>query len=694
MGKDVLFEIGLEELPARFINDAEKQLGDKTAAWLKEERISYEGLETYQTPRRLAVLIRNAADQQETIEEEAKGPAAKIAKDEEGNWSKAALGFARGQGKSPEDFYEKEVKGVSYLHVRKTIEGKPVQEVLPGFADIITSIQFGKNMRWGNQTMRYARPIRWLVALYGEAVIPFEIAGVTTGKKTYGHRFLGSEFEIGNSAEYAALLEKQFVIPTFEKRKNIIVNQIHELEKENGYNVPIDEELLEEVVNLVEYPTAFAGSFDSGFLDLPDEVLITSMKEHQRYFPVKDIAGKLLPIFIAVRNGTAEFIETVCKGNEKVLRARLSDADFFFEEDKKGSISENMDKLKTVVFQEKLGTYYEKAERVSALAVKIAHLIGCNEEDSKTVQRAGLICKFDLVTNMVGEFTELQGIMGEKYARHFGESEAVAVAIREHYMPVQASGDLPETLPGSVVAIADKLDTVAGTIAAGLIPSGSQDPYGLRRQAAGIMRIIDEKQWAIPVEQLLDAVLEQLEAADLIGDNAEETRANVKQFFNQRAAFLLKEAGIEYDIVEAVTAGGIGIFSYAREKATVLAEKRHEQAFKSIEEALVRVLNLSKEAIDGEVDSSKFKTDSERALHEQVTTAKKNYITADKERNAADALDSLAALAPYIADFFDNNMVMADDPAIKQNRLLLLGQIASMVRQYADLAAIEWKQQF
>jgi len=691
---NVLFEIGLEELPARFINDAERQLGEKTAAWLSDERVAYDSLTTYQSPRRLAVLIRNIAEQQETIEEEAKGPAAKIAKDAEGNWSKAALGFARGQGKSPEDFYEKELKGVSYLYVNKTIEGKPVEEVLPNFVDLITSIQFGKNMRWGNETMRYARPIRWLVAMHDSNVIPFELAGVHTSNTTFGHRFLGGEITIDSAENYESLLESQYVIPTFERRKNIILEQVKDLEKQHGYQVPIDKDLLQEVTNLVEYPTTFEGSFDPEYLEIPDEVLITSMKEHQRYFPVKDKDDKLLPTFIAVRNGNAEHLETVRKGNEKVLHARLSDAGFFFEEDKKSSIEASMEKLKTVVFHEKLGTYYEKAGRVSSLSKTIAEMVGCSDDIVKIAEHAGFICKFDLVTNMVGEFTELQGVMGEKYALYFGESPEAATVVREHYMPVQANGDLPETLAGAVVAIADKLDTITGMIFAGMTPSGSQDPYGLRRQAAGILRILDEKKWDISVEQLIESGIQQLTNSELSNEFNAEKAESLHQFFRQRAAFLLKESGVENDIVEAVTKQKIGIFSYAKGKAAVLAKKRQEASFKPIEEALVRVLNLSKTKQEGEPAEAYFETDSERELYNSLISAKEKFTEADTLRNAEDGLHAIATLAPNINEFFEHNMVMAEDPVIKNNRLILLSHIAEMIRSYADLSAIEWKQQF
>lgn len=692
--KDVLIEIGLEEMPARFINDAQKQLKEQAESWLKEERIDFKEIVSYQSPRRLAVLIKEVSEEQETIEEEVRGPAAKIAKDEAGNWSKAAIGFSKGQGLSVDDLYMKDVKGVEYVFGKKLVEGRPTIEVLPGFKEIITHLQFGKNMRWGNETMRYVRPIRWIVALFGQEVIPFEIAHVKTSNQTQGHRFLGSSAVITNPADYESVLKEQFVIPVYEERKDKILEQIREIERENGFQVPVDEELLQEVTNLVEYPTAFVGDFPDAFLEIPDEVLITSMKEHQRYFPVKSSEGNLLPHFVAVRNGDHAYIDIVKKGNEKVLNARLSDARFFYEEDKKESIDFYMDKLKRVVFQAKLGTYDDKAKRISDLAVKVAQMAGVDETVQKQAERAAYICKFDLVTNMVGEFTELEGIMGEKYALHFGEEPAIAQAIREHYMPVQANGELPKSAAGAIVAVADKLDTITGTILSGLMPSGSQDPYGLRRQAAGVMRILEKENWDVTVESLLKA------ARDVFANSAHQVSItdsaieDVSKFFRQRAEYLLKEKNVDGDIIQAVAKDAIGNFPYAIRKAEVLVKKRQDSAFKPVEEALVRVLNIAKEDPKTEVDPHYFATDSEKALYDQLQRTKIAFEEHSRNKEAVQALDDLAGLSSFIDDFFDHNMVMADDPKLKSNRLALLWNIAVLIRNYADLSAIEWKQHF
>lgn len=694
MGKNVLFEIGLEELPARFVDDAQRQLAAKTQKWLETLRISYQTLKTFSTPRRLTVLINQMEENQTTVEEEVKGPAIKIAKDDAGNWTKAAIGFTKGQGKTVDDIYTKDINGVTYIFVNKIIEGKPAVELLPGFKEIIESIQFGKNMRWGTQTLRYARPIRWIVALSDKDVIPFEIAGVQTSNKTYGHRFLGKQIEIENPLNYQEQLQEQFVIVDAQDRENMILTGIKEVEAAGGYEVPIDNDLLQEIRNLVEYPTVFVGSFEEEYLDLPPEVLITSMKEHQRYFPVKSTTGELLPKFVAVRNGDANAIETVMKGNEKVLRARLSDAEFFYQEDQKNTIDFYRNKLSNVVFQEKLGTIHDKVNRVVRIAETIAKALQLDTSTINQVTRAAALSKFDLMTNMVNEFTELQGIMGEKYARIFGEEEAVAQAIREHYMPTSAQGELPETEVGAVVSVADKLDTIVGCIGVGLKPTGSQDPYGLRRQAIGILRIANDAKWTISVADLLDIAETVYQSVNLSAFNSDTLYEELNSFVQQRVAFVLKENGIEQDVIHSITAGQVGVMPIITEKARILSEKRSDPTFKSSQEALVRVLNLAEKTDQTEVNINLFETESEANLYSAYQTVAENYKSANEQGELSEAFHQLEALTEPIHQFFDNNMVMADDEALKNNRLALLKRIALLVNSFADLQAIEWKQQF
>ncbi|WP_188453630.1 glycine--tRNA ligase subunit beta [Virgibacillus oceani] len=694
MAKDALFEIGLEELPARFVDDAEQQLLEKTEIWLKELRISFASVTSYSTPRRIAVFIQDMAEEQTTIEEEAKGPAEKIAKDAEGNWTKAAIGFTKGQGKTPDDIYTKEINGTSYIFVKKHIDGKQTKELLPGFKEIILALQFAKNMRWGKQTLRYARPIRWLVALFDNEIIPFEIAGVRTGNQTFGHRFLGKPITLVNPNDYAASLAQNYVIADAKQRENLIVNGIKELERKEGFHIPVSRELLNEVRNLVEYPTVFMGSFDESFLKLPSEVLITSMAEHQRYFPVKSKDGHLLPHFVGVRNGDDYKLQTVVKGNEKVLKARLSDAQFFYEEDHKHSVNHYLQKLEKVVFQEKLGTISDKVNRIMHITEKLAEMLNVDNVTKQRAVRAAQISKFDLVTNMVNEFTELQGIMGEKYAMNFGEEKTVAKAVAEHYMPRHANGKLPESAEGSIVSVADKLDTIVGCISVGYIPTGSQDPYGLRRQALGILKTLQKNEWNITVESLLDITLDLYQTLDIEIKDVNKVSAELNEFFLMRASYLMKEMSIPQDIIQAVLYKQVGIVGYTMEKASILSEKRNDADFKQVQEAFTRVLNLSKKAQFTEVDELLFETASEQELFQQYLSVSADYLDKRNSRDANLALEQISKLAEPIHTFFEHNMVMAEDEKLRKNRLSLIRLVAKLIYDFADMTRIEWKQHF
>ncbi|WP_079479633.1 glycine--tRNA ligase subunit beta [Halobacillus salinus] len=694
MSKTVLFELGVEELPARFIDDALNQLESKTEAWFKDARIPFGEIKGFATPRRLAVQITDVADKQPDLEEEAKGPAKKIALDDDGQWTKAAIGFSKGQGKDVDDIYFKEIKGTEYVHVTKFIEGEATEKLLEEFRSVFLSLNFPKNMRWADYELRYARPIRWMVALYGNQVIPFQIENVSTDRTTKGHRFLGSEIELQNADEYEDALNKQSVIGSVNKRKQLIREQLDTMQQDKGWKLIIDEDLLNEVTHLVEYPTAFSGAFNEEFLDLPEEALVTSMKEHQRYFPVRSHEGELLPFFVGVRNGNDHHIENVARGNEKVLKARLKDAQFFYEEDQKGTIDEKLTKLERMVYQEELGTLADKVNRIVAISGKLSEWLELDEKEQQLTKRAAEICKFDLVTQMVDEFTELQGVMGEKYARLFGEEEAVAVAINEHYMPRQANGELPQSTIGAIVSIADKLDTIVGSISIGIIPTGSQDPYGLRRQALGILQTLEEKGWDLSVEKLIELVHHFYQELDLPTRSKEETSSDLQEFFRVRAAYLLRGDGIDPDVVEAVLVNGIGRYSTTKDKAQVLVAKRTDETFKPVQEALGRVMKLAEKTEDTNVDPNLFENETESKLYEVYQTTVPAYRRALEQDEPAEALDALSSLASPIHEFFDHTMVMAENEKVKQNRLSLLNVISMNVREFADLTAIEWKQQF
>ncbi|HEU5140015.1 MAG TPA: glycine--tRNA ligase subunit beta [Bacillales bacterium] len=685
--EDLLIEVGLEEMPAPFVTNAMEQLKEKTVDWLNEEQIQYDSAKAFSTPRRLAVFVSGVADQQTDREEEARGPAKKIAVDEEGNWSKAAQGFARGQGVSIDDLYVKQIKGKEYVFANKFLKGRQTIDLLPEIQQLITSMTFPKSMRWGPNDLRFVRPIRWLAALYGDEVVPFSITGVRSGRITYGHRFLGDKTALTSSTGYMETLLGQFVIADPQERKSAIRDQLNTLAEDEGWHIPIDEGLLEEVNNLVEYPTALYGTFDEAFLKLPKEVLLISMREHQRYFPVENEKGDLLPFFVTIRNGDHKHLDKVAKGNEKVLRARLSDAVFFYNEDQKMTISDALSRLEHVVFQEKLGTMNDKTGRVRKLAGKLASKLEMDDKAGKEVDRAAEICKFDLVTHMVDEFSELQGVMGEKYALIAGESEGVAKAVNEHYQPRFKGDQLPASDMGAIVGIADKLDTIVGCFAIGLIPSGSQDPYGLRRNASGIVQILLDRGWRISVEKLLDMSLEVYEKSGLVqsGDRM-EIEESLLGFFRIRLKTVLQDRNIPYDVIDAVLPKEIGSVGYLVSRAELLTEKRNDPDFKALVEALSRVTNIAAKAdLNNEnVDPSLFENDKETQLYKAAGKADEQVSEAAAEKDPSKAYQALSTLSEPIHLYFDDIMVMSENENLRNNRLSQMSALSKVIRSFAD----------
>lgn len=686
MAKDILIEIGLEELPARFVTSSMNQFAEKVQSWLDEKKITYREIHAFSTPRRLTVLVKDANEAQADIHEEAKGPAKKIAQNVNGEWTKAAVGFSRGQGMSVEDIYFKEINGVEYAHVKKFVEGKRTITLLPELKNIIEGLSFPKNMRWADNELRYIRPIKWIVALFGQEIIPFKITNVDTNRFSQGHRFLGEKVEFHDPSNYEHDLLEQKVIVDPVKRKNIILDQLKNLEEDNGWVIPVDPDLLEEVNNLVEYPTALFGTFEKEFLELPEEVLITSMKEHQRYFPVKTKSGELLPYFVTIRNGGSDHLEKVAKGNEKVLRARLSDADFFYREDQKTDIQHYLDKLKTIVYHDEIGTLYEKVQRVRHLANILAKKLPLSADQSQALDRAAEICKFDLVTNMVYEFPELQGFMGEKYARQKGESEAVSKAINEHYMPRNAEDNTPESDVGALLSIAEKADTIVSFFSIGLIPSGSQDPYALRRQATGIVQILLHKKWPLKLEEILTESLSLLKEEGILKQGFEDVFDELLSFFKLRLKHLLQEKEIRYDLIDAVLGNEIGVIPSLVSRAQVLESKRNDVDFKENMEALSRVLNISsKAASNGEIQASLFENDFEKKLYDRYLSIK-NQLKQDLTNN--DYYDLLVSLKSDINQYFDHTMVMVDNEELKQNRLNQMVKLSELIRTFANVNEI------
>jgi len=687
MAKELLLEIGLEEMPAHVVTPSMKQLEQKTAKFLDEHQLSYDTIETFSTPRRLAIKVTNIPERQADSEEELKGPAKKIALDSDGNWTKAAEGFVRGQGLTTDDITFKELKGVEYVYVTKYTHGQPAKEVLTGLADVIKSLTFPVTMHWANFDFEYIRPIHWIVALLDDEVIPFEILDVTTDRTSRGHRFLGETVRFAHANEYEEKLQEQFVIAAPHKRKEMIVQQATELAEKNHWTIDLDEKLLEEVNNLVEYPTVFAGDFEEKYLSVPEEVLVTSMKEHQRYFEVRNDQGLLLPHFISARNGDRVKLENVIRGNQKVLTARLEDAEFFYNEDKKIPIETFVDKLKSVTFHEKIGSIYEKMQRVQVIARILGKSVGLSPEELTDLQRAAEIYKFDLVTNMVGEFPELQGIMGEKYARLHGETSAVATAIKEHYLPISSEGDLPETKIGAVLAIADKLDSIFSFFTVGMIPSGSNDPYALRRQAYGIVRIIEAKNWAFPLSVLQETISEVISKdTDRFGI-ALSAGQQVIDFIKGRLRQLLITKNIRHDIIEAVLNSEQKDLTKIFATAQLFKKHLADEDFKPSMEALTRVVNLAKKAElekQSEVEPDLFENEAEKELYKAVEAMKTSF--ADQTIN--ENYDQLVSLRSLIENYFDQTMVMAKEPEVRKNRLTQLSQIATIALSLASLDQI------
>lgn len=683
MSKTLLLEIGTEEVPAHVMPGILSQLKENAAKTFEELRIEYKNIKTLGTPRRSALLVEGLAEQQADLSKENRGPAVNIAFDADGNPTKAAQGFARGQGVKPEELVTKDGYVYAMVHEKGGQTADLLGETLKGLVD---GLNFPNNMHWADLDYKFIRPLRWLVALYGQDVIDFEVANVKSGRTSRGHRFLSEgDFEIANAEDYVEACRKASIIVDQNERCEMIRQQIAEVAAANGGQAEVNEDLLEEVLYLVEYPTALCGKFDEKYLALPAEAVITPMRDHQRYFPVlKD--GQLLPLFITIRNGGKEHLETVQHGNERVLRARLEDAQFFFDEDRKKTLEQHGEKLKTVVFQDGLGTIYDKALRLEVLAGYIADAIGANEQDKKDAVRAAKLAKADLVTGMVTEFTELQGVMGREYALLDGETKAVAQAIDEHYMPRFAGDSQPASVAGRIVSLADKIDTIVGTFSRGLIPTGSQDPFALRRQALGIVNMLKEAQYHISLSQLVAKAMELLKIADA-GQQA-KLQNDVADFMKLRLKNVLADAGIRYDVVDAVFVTVDDIYGvFLRAQAVNEAVKQDME--KTIQ-AFVRTGNIARKAedvqaaVEADILAEQVEKDLYKAYEVAASKVEKEIATQDY----AGAIATLSQLAAPIDAFFDGVMVMDKDEKIKNNRLGLLKLVDNLICQVADFSKI------
>jgi glycyl-tRNA synthetase beta chain len=682
MASELLLEIGTEEIPARFIPPVLHEMASSFGKLLEQERIAAGEIRTWGTPRRLALVVTGVATSQAEVAEEVIGPPKAVAFDATGRPTAAAQGFAKAQGVQVSDLIEVDTPRGVYLAVRKRAFGRPtfecLRELLPGF---ILGLSFPKSMRWGSQSLTFARPIHWILARFGGAVLPFELGDVASGGVTYGHRFLAPEIrEAADAASYIATLRDARVIVDPKERGALLAAQLKEAAARAGGEVVPNPGLLEENTFLVEYPSVVVGNFEDKFLALPDEVLITSMREHQRYFSLRGGDSKLLPHFIAVNNTLTRDPDLVRQGHERVLRARLSDAMFFFQEDSKVPLANRVEALKGVVFHSLLGTSYEKMERFRDLAGKLA------PELADLTRRAATLSKADIVTEMVGEFPSLQGVMGRIYALLSGEPPEVATAIFSHYLPRHADDDLPGDPVGVLVGLSDRLDTICGCFGVGLIPTGTADPYGLRRHALAVIRILRARQLHLDLPDAVLAALDLLKGK--ISRSPEETALEVLDFFQTRLQHLLLSEGFDHETVAAVLAAGARDLVDAADKVKALDEVRRSPEFPALAVAFKRVINISREAEAGEVTELLFEYPEERLLGEAAALMEMDVAAALEKRDYPGVCRALANIRGPVDAFFEQVLVMAEDPKVRRNRLALLARISRTFLLMADFSRI------
>ncbi len=689
MTKSFLLEVGTEEIPARFMAPVLEQLREAAGAALRASRLQHGAINTLGTPRRLVLLVADLAEQQLAVTEKKKGPSKKAAYNSEGRPTPAALGFARGQGIDVNKLYTEAVDGVEYVFAELHEKGLATAEILPAICvDLLKALAFPKPMFWYSREIRFARPIRWLAALHGSDLVNFEFAGLCTDRLTRGHRFLSPQsVALANADDYLPVMAAGKVIVDPEERRKMITEQVKTEAARLGGRSTLDSELLEEVVHLVEHPRAVAGDFSHDFLEIPPEALITVMRAHQRYFPVFSDKGELLPHFIAVSNGTSEeFTGNVRTGNERVLRARLADARFFFEEDRKIPLATHAEALDNILFMEQLGSMREKSMRLSRITEAISRELGLSAQLTATAVRAAQLCKADLVTHMVYEFPELQGTMGGHYARLSGEESGVAVAVSEHYAPRFAGDSPPATLPGAAVSLADKLDTLVSCFGLGLIPSGSQDPYALRRSALGIVGILKKHNMTISLSRLVGFALAELSGMVLRQEG--EVLHDVHDFLLQRARYLLAGDGLRYDVVDAVFGSTADDMPGLSARARVLQDKLDTPELTELLLPFTRAANLTRNIAPISPQPALFANDAERKLYNDVLLALKKIKEAAPAGDYMAVFAALAALGRPIDDFFTEVMVMVDDERIRNNRLALLLQVKNTFLSLGDLSKI------
>ena len=686
MLKELLLEIGTEEIPSVYLNPAIGKIEELTKKLFAENRVSHGQIKVFGSPRRLILFVENLSDRQESITSKVIGPPKRVSFNEKGLPTQAAVGFAKNQGIRVEDLNVEKTEKGEYLCAVKEEKGEATKKILPDILPkLIFSIPFPKHMRWGDGNVKFVRPVHWILCLYNGDVVKFEFDSVKSGNKSFGHRFLSPKtFTVKDFASYGKKTKENYIIFNQEDRRETILKEANKLAKKAGGSLYEDANLLEAVTHLVEYPCPILGEFGKEYLELPKEVLISVMKKHQRYFSIVNSNGSLLPNFIAISNNKVKNPAVMKAGYERVLKARFSDARFFYEEDKKKPLKEYIEKLKSVVFQEKLGTYYEKVERIVKLACYIADKIA---PDSKEIsERGAFLCKADLVTQMVYEFPDLQGIMGREYARLSGEKQEVADAIYELYLPRFAGDKLPDSRAGDIVSIADKIDTIIGCFGVGLIPTGSEDPYALRRQTLAIANIILGKSYQISVSDLIDR------AMDIAGQKIERGRGEVKNevidFFKSRLKNQLVSDGFSYDVVDAVFSARFNDILDAVNKVKALSELKTLEYFSPLAIAFKRAANIIKENKYGSPDPALLKEDAEKELYDSFNSIKSDVEKLVEEKMYLDAMKKIAEIRGSVDKFFDKVMVMVEDKSLRENRLNLLSNISKLYGELADFTKI------
>lgn len=688
----LLFEIGMEEIPARFLEQALSDIKNNLQKKLKEDRIAFDSMKTYGTPRRLVLLVEGLGEKQEDLNMLNMGPAKSVAYDSNGEISRAGLGFAKSQGIEPKELELIETPKGEYIAARKFMKGEETSKLLPELLkSLVMELSFPNSMKWGEKHFRFARPIQWFLALADDEVVDFEIEDIRSGRKSKGHRFFGQEFEVATIDEYFQKIRENNVIIDIEERKNMIKSLIDENCIEEGEQVLIEPGLLSEVTNLVEYPYPIVGTFNSDFLEVPQDVLIISMEVHQRYFPILDSNGKLLPKFVVVRNGI-DFSENVKKGNEKVLSARLADARFFYQEDLKNPLVNNVEKLKTVVFQKDLGTIYNKIERAGKVAEYLTKKLNI-EDRAENVQRTILLAKADLVSNMIGEkeFTKLQGFMGADYALKSGEHELVSKGIEEHYYPRFQGDKLPTEYEGIIAGITDRLDTLCGCFGVGIIPSGSKDPFALRRAALGIVNIILNSKLDLSLDELVEESLKTLETAGVLKRPKAEVKKEIMEFFKQRAINVLTDMNYSKDVVLAVLDTDYDNLVEAQMKIEALEKFAKNEKFNKLVSMLKRVGNISKDHEGTVIDGNLLVADIEKELYTKSLEVSKAVEVELSNKEYTQYLETILSTEEIIDKYFESVMVMDKDENIKNNRLSQLRFISEIFNKIANLTLIEEK---